>query len=65
MPSRTVHPTPGAAALIRPAPWPLARHDLASGPELLAVHRYGDAIILIRRHDVRAYALSDGRLLGR
>jgi hypothetical protein len=37
--------------------------DLASGPELQAVHRYGDAIVAIRSHDVRAYALSDGRLL--
>lgn len=38
--------------------------DLASGSELLAVHRYGDAVVIIRRHDVRAYALNDGRLLG-
>lgn len=38
--------------------------ELTSGPGLLAVHRYGDTIILIRHHDVRAHALSDGRLLG-
>jgi hypothetical protein len=38
--------------------------DLVVGPELLAVHRYGDAIVLIRHHDVRAYSLADGRLLG-
>lgn len=39
--------------------------DLATGPELLTVHRDGEVILLIRNHDVRAYALSDGRLLGR
>ncbi|HEX5219615.1 MAG TPA: hypothetical protein VFZ59_08610 [Verrucomicrobiae bacterium] len=39
--------------------------DLVMGPELLAVERDGEAILLIRSHDVRAYALSDGRLLGR
>jgi hypothetical protein len=37
--------------------------DLASGPELQAVHRYGDAIVTIRSHDARAYSLADGRLL--
>jgi hypothetical protein len=37
--------------------------DLANGPELLAVHRYGEVILAIRFYDVRAYALSDGRLL--
>jgi len=44
---------------------PLRVVDLASGPELLAVHRDGDTLLLIRNHDVRAYALNDGRLLGR
>ena len=38
--------------------------DLAAGSELLAVHRDGKVMILIRAHDVRAYALSDGRMLG-
>lgn len=38
--------------------------DLVVGPELQAVHRYGDVIVLIRHHDVRAYALADGRLVG-
>ncbi len=38
--------------------------DLLSGPEPLAVYRYGEAIVVIRRHDVRAYSLSDGRQLG-
>jgi len=38
--------------------------DLAIGSELVAVHRYGEAVVAIRQHDVRAYALSDGRLLG-
>ncbi len=37
--------------------------DLASGPELQAAHCYGDAIVVIRSGDVRAYALRDGRLL--
>src|SRR5439155_25632618 len=39
--------------------------ELASGSELHAVHRCGEVILAIRRHDVRAYALSDGRQLGR
>jgi hypothetical protein len=37
--------------------------DLSLGPEIQAVHRSGDVILVIRPHDVRAYALSDGRLL--
>jgi hypothetical protein len=37
--------------------------DLASGAELQAVHRYGEVIVAIRTHDVRAYSLADGRLL--
>jgi hypothetical protein len=37
--------------------------DLASGPEIQGVHRYGDAIVAIRSHDVLAYSLADGRLL--
>jgi hypothetical protein len=37
--------------------------DLSSGPPLLAAHRCGDVLLGIRHHDVRAYALSDGRLL--
>jgi len=44
---------------------PLRIADLVTGPELLAVHRDGEAILVVRNHDVRAYALSDGRLLGR
>jgi len=44
---------------------PVRVTDLVIGPELLAVQRDGEAILLIRNHDVRAYALSDGRLLGR
>jgi hypothetical protein len=38
--------------------------DLMSGPEVQAVYRYGSAIVTIRSHDVRAYSLSDGQLLG-
>jgi hypothetical protein len=38
--------------------------DLVSGPEVCAVHRYGEAIVVIRGHDVRAHALGDGRQLG-
>ncbi len=38
--------------------------DLSTGPELLAVHRYGEVILAVRMHDVRAYSLLDGRLLG-
>lgn len=44
---------------------PLRVTDLVAGEEVLAVHRYGEVILLIRKHDVRAYALSDGRLLHR
>jgi hypothetical protein len=44
---------------------PMRVMDLAAGSELLAVHRDGEVLLLIRTHDVRAYALSDGRLLGR
>jgi hypothetical protein len=39
--------------------------DLVSGEDILAVHRYGETLMLIRAHDVRACALNDGRLLGR
>jgi hypothetical protein len=39
--------------------------DLVAGSELLAVYRDGEVLLLIRSHDVRAYALSDGRMLGR
>jgi hypothetical protein len=39
--------------------------ELEAGSELLAVHRCGEVILAIRRHDVRAYSLSDGKLLGR
>ena len=39
--------------------------ELATGADTLAAHRDGDVILLIRTLDVRAYALSDGRLLGR
>jgi hypothetical protein len=37
--------------------------DLSSGPEVQAVYRYGEAIIAIRSHDLRAYSLADARLL--
>jgi len=37
--------------------------DLPEGPDVLAVHRYGGVILVIRRNDVRAYALNDGRKL--
>jgi hypothetical protein len=39
--------------------------DLSSGSELLAVHRYGGVILVLRKEDVRAFALSDGRMVGR
>jgi hypothetical protein len=39
--------------------------ELEAGSELLAVHRSGEVILAIRRHDVRAYSLADGKLLGR
>lgn len=39
--------------------------DLIMGSEIQAVHRYGDAIVVIRSNEVRAYSLTDGRLLGR
>jgi hypothetical protein len=39
--------------------------ELEAGSELLAVHRCGDVILAIRRHDVRAHSLADGKLLGR
>ncbi len=37
--------------------------DLAGGDSVLAVHPYGDALVVIRPHDIRAYSLSDGKLL--
>ena len=39
--------------------------DLMFGEELRAVHQCGDVILIIRSTDVSAYALGDGRLLGR
>lgn len=39
--------------------------ELETGSELLAIHRCGEVILAIRRHDVRAYSLPDGKLLGR
>ena len=39
--------------------------DLASGPEVQAVYRYGDVILLLRIPTCAPTALSDGRLLGR
>jgi hypothetical protein len=39
--------------------------ELVTGEEVEAVHRCGEVILVIRKADVRAYALSDGRLLGR
>lgn len=42
----------------------LQAKDLSSGEEVAAVCRYGDVILAIRQHDVRAYALTDGRMLG-
>ncbi|HLX68877.1 MAG TPA: hypothetical protein VKV04_04535, partial [Verrucomicrobiae bacterium] len=38
--------------------------DLVSGPEVLAVHRYGEVLVLIRHHDVRAHLLGGMRQLG-
>lgn len=38
--------------------------DLVSGPEVVAVHRYGEVIVLIRQHDVRAHLLGGNRQLG-
>ena len=37
--------------------------DLVSGAEILAAYRYGDAVVIIRANELRAYSLSDGRLL--
>ncbi|HTV40092.1 MAG TPA: hypothetical protein VMF08_05935 [Candidatus Sulfotelmatobacter sp.] len=37
--------------------------DLASGPEVQAVYRYADVIVVIRLSDIRAYSLSDGQML--
>ncbi len=39
--------------------------DLMLDEDLCAVHQCGDVILLIRKTDVSAYALGDGRLLGR
>jgi hypothetical protein len=39
--------------------------DLLSGKDLLAVHRYGDIVLLMRSADIRAHSLTDGRLLDR
>jgi hypothetical protein len=39
--------------------------ELEPGTELLGIHRCGEVILAIRRHDVRAYSLADGKLLGR
>ena len=39
--------------------------DLESGSDLLAVHCTGETILVIRRHDIRAYSLATGQLLGR
>ena len=44
---------------------PLRVTDLVSGDEVKAIHRYGDAIVVIRDTDVRAHSLGDGRLLQR
>jgi len=38
--------------------------ELANGAEMLAAHRYGDVLLVVRRHDVRAYSLADGQHLG-
>jgi len=40
-------------------------YDLESGSELLAVHCTGEIILVIRRHDIRAYSLATGQMLGR
>ncbi len=42
---------------------PARVHELGGGPEILAVHRYGEVILAIRSHDARAFSLADGRLL--
>jgi hypothetical protein len=44
---------------------PSRTSELEAGSELLAIHRCGEVILAIRRHDVRAYSLADGKLLGR
>jgi hypothetical protein len=43
---------------------PLRVMELMTGPEPLAVHHYGNVILVIRAHDVRAYSLIDGSPLG-
>src|SRR5437879_2212033 len=44
---------------------PLRTTELAaSGPELQAIHRYGDVIVAIRSHDIRAYSLVGGHSVG-
>lgn len=42
---------------------PLRVVDLAGGAELLSVHACGEVLLAIRRPDVRAYSLRDGRWL--
>jgi hypothetical protein len=37
--------------------------ELGGGPEILGVYRYGEVVLTIRSHDVRAFSLRDGRLL--
>jgi len=44
---------------------PLRVTDLTAGPCMRAVHRYGEVLVLTWAIEVRAHALSDGRLLGR
>jgi hypothetical protein len=44
---------------------PVRKLDLEGGTDLLTVHRDGDVVLVIRAHDVRAFALSDGRALGK
>lgn len=39
--------------------------DLSSGPDVKAVHRYANVILVIRSNEVRAFSLSDGRMLGK
>jgi hypothetical protein len=44
---------------------PVRKAELEGGTELLSLHVYGDVVLVIRREDVRAFAISDGRALGK
>jgi hypothetical protein len=44
---------------------PVRRFDLEGGADMLAVQLHDDVILVIRTNDVRAFAVSDGRALGK